>query len=78
MIKRFFVREKSLWKLKVRWWNIGTRHSPFSMGIEQRIEVTRDGLRLWRPYDYSLTQPAASPDNIPRIDSPPSRTPSGL
>jgi len=38
--KYFFIRSKALYELKVCWWNIGKYHNPYSMNIEQDIEIT--------------------------------------
>lgn len=50
VLKRFYVKETSVWKLKVRWWNIGTKHEPWCMNIEQRIELTEAARRDWKSY----------------------------
>jgi len=39
VIKSFYVKEKSIWKLKVRWYNIV--HRPTSMGIVETIKIPR-------------------------------------
>ena len=53
IIKSFFVPEKSLYKLKVRWYNIGICHAPFDMGITQRIEIRQQDWReSWKPYEH--------------------------
>jgi len=47
VIKRFYVPEKQIWKLKVQWWNIGRRHPPFCMYITQNIKLTAEQFREW-------------------------------
>lgn len=39
VIKAFYVPEKTLWKLKISWWNIGNCHDPWRMGVDQNIEI---------------------------------------
>ena len=39
IIKRFYVREKDVWKFKVMWWNIVPSHPPYCIGETQRITV---------------------------------------
>jgi len=50
VIKSFYVKEKSLWKLKVRWYNIV--HRPTSLGIVEKIQIPRDKWRdEWKLLD---------------------------
>ncbi len=50
ILKRFYVREKDLWKLKVRWWNVGKSHEPWCMNLEQKITVKSTDLANWELY----------------------------
>lgn len=52
VLRSFYVKEKRVWKLKVRWWNIGRCHPPYPLNIEQRIIVTADELNNWKPHSY--------------------------
>lgn len=53
VIKAFFVPEKKVWKLKVRWWNIGIVHAPWSMGIIEKLEIDDRVWKLdWKPYKW--------------------------
>jgi hypothetical protein len=52
ILKSFYVKEKRLMKLKVRWWNIGKCHAPWSMLLEQRIEIPIDLWRDWEHYHW--------------------------
>ncbi len=51
VLKCFYVREKDLYKLKVCWWNVGTRHAPWCMHLEQRLELTSAQLEDWKLYE---------------------------
>jgi hypothetical protein len=42
IIKRFYVREKDLYKIKVCWWNVGLCHKPWCMNIIQTIKIPRE------------------------------------
>jgi len=54
VLKKFYVKEKKLYKLKVRWWNIGKCHEPWCMGIVENIEIPRDKwFGEWQLYDYT-------------------------
>lgn len=63
VIKRFYVVEKDLWKLKISWVNIGT-HAPWHMGIEQRIKLTSDKLKALESISYTFRIPAKEYDPI--------------
>ena len=53
VIKSFYVKEKKVWKVKVRWWNIGVSHPPWSMGIVETITVDNSAWRMdWKPYEW--------------------------
>lgn len=56
--KSFYIPEKRLWKLKIEWWNIGGRHHPFAMGIEEKIEMTQEQRGKWKPYVWGVTEAA--------------------
>lgn len=49
-LKRFYVRETGVWKLKVRWWNVGKCHAPYDMHIEQKLTLTAGQMNDWKPY----------------------------
>ena len=53
ILKSFYVREKQVFKLKVQWWNIGSKHEPWCMDITQRITVSREDWKDWKPYEYN-------------------------
>lgn len=62
VIRSFYVKEKRVWKLKVRWWNIGSKHAPWCMfpvsgEYDQRIEVAADKLVDWKRIDYDYRRP---------------------
>lgn len=46
-MKQFFVPEKQLWKLRVKWWNIGHCHDPWCMNLSQNIEISRERQADW-------------------------------
>jgi hypothetical protein len=48
--RRFYVKEKGIWKLRVTWWNVGTCHAPWPMGLSQRIELTDQKLLEFKPF----------------------------
>jgi hypothetical protein len=51
ILRSFYVKEKGVWKFKVMWWNIGSKHEPWSMGITQRITVTKESWdKEWKRY----------------------------
>ncbi len=52
ILKQFFVKEKKVYKLKVRWWNIGECHAPWCMHIDQRITVSLDDWKNWEHYEW--------------------------
>jgi hypothetical protein len=39
VLKSFYVKEKKLYKVKVKWWNIGRCHEPWCMEITQKLEI---------------------------------------
>lgn len=51
-LKTFKVPGKSIYKVKVRWWNIGRCHAPWNMGIEQNLVLTKEQLQEFRPYEW--------------------------
>ncbi len=53
ILKSFYVKEKQIFKLKVRWHNIGKCHAPWSMEIVQTIKVKKEDMANWQPYEYS-------------------------
>lgn len=56
ILTKFYVRERDTWKLKVRWWNVGSRHAPFSMGIDEKLEIPASEMGNWKPYRYEGTK----------------------
>jgi hypothetical protein len=55
ILRGFYVAETRVWKLTVRWWNIGP-HKPFCMGIEERLDIPAEKMAEWEPYLRSLTE----------------------
>lgn len=47
VLRKHYIQEKQLYKLKVRWWNIGKCHRPWDMGIEQKIVLSRKQIVDW-------------------------------
>jgi hypothetical protein len=41
IVKRFYVKEKDLYKIKVCWWNVVPSHKPYCMNIFQTIKIPR-------------------------------------
>lgn len=53
ILKRFYIKEKQEWILKVRWWNVGRCHPPWDMGLIQKIRVSQiDRFTKWKPYQW--------------------------
>lgn len=50
IIRSFYVPEKLTYKFTVYWWNIGACHAPWSMGIREKIEVSKSQMSDWKPY----------------------------
>jgi hypothetical protein len=55
--KAFYVKEKRLWKIRVGWWNIGNCHTPWPMGIGQRLEIHVDVLPTVEVISYAFRVP---------------------
>lgn len=55
VLKKFYVKEKKLWKLKVLWWNIGRSHEPFCINVEQNIKLPRGYQKDWEPYERAFS-----------------------
>lgn len=55
ILKRFFVPEKQVWKLKVRWYRIYRNRPPMCMNIDQRITVARKDWAQWEIYREEKT-----------------------
>lgn len=53
IIKKFYVKEKDLWKLRVCWWNIGVCHEPWCMNIKENIEIPGPEMKNWKNYEYT-------------------------
>lgn len=49
LLKSFYVKEKDVYKCKVRWWNIGP-HPAFCMHITQTVIIKRQDMSKWKPY----------------------------
>lgn len=43
IVKKFYVKEKDLYKLKVSWWNIV--HKPWPMQVFQKLKIPAKALR---------------------------------
>lgn len=54
ILKSFYVKEKHLYKLKVRWWRVSKVNPPRSMGFEQKIEIPKDKMSEWEIYETTL------------------------
>lgn len=52
--KKYYIKEKRIWKLKVSWWNIGRSHPPFSIGAQDKLQLTRKQLNEWVPYESTF------------------------
>ena len=50
ILKQFYVPEKELYKLKVRWYTISSKRPPICMNIVQRIEIKKIDMPNWKPY----------------------------
>lgn len=70
VLKCFFVREKRVFKIKVRWYDIGVCHPPRDMRFEQRLELTVEQWRDWQPYFWYPPEPGA-PKNCERAFADP-------
>lgn len=55
VLKKFYVKEKDVWKIRVRWWNIGP-HEPFCMWIEEKIQLPTEKFMEWRPMQELRTE----------------------
>jgi hypothetical protein len=53
VLKSFFIKEKKAYSLRVRWWNIGRCHAPYSLNIEQRLTIPMEQWREWELYPAS-------------------------
>jgi hypothetical protein len=51
VLKSYYIPEKDVYKVKVIWWNIGKCHKPWSMGIEEKLELPAAKFREWRLYE---------------------------
>jgi hypothetical protein len=59
ILRLFYVEQKSLFKLRVRWYRI--LHPPTDMGFEQRIEIPLAEWSKWEPYTW---QPQGHPTPV--------------
>lgn len=48
ILTRFYIKERDTWSLKVAWWNIGSKHKPWPLGIQQRIRLPAAARTQWR------------------------------
>lgn len=44
------IKETGVLKLTVIWWNIGLCHAPFSMNLEQKIQIKIEDWPKWEHY----------------------------
>ncbi len=58
VVKRFYVKEKKAWSLRVVWWNVGAAHDPWPLGVSQRITIPADALADWMPMEFHERGPA--------------------
>lgn len=58
ILKRFYVPETGVWKLKVAWWVVSSRRVPAPMLITQKIEIPTSRVAEWRPMDWNERGPA--------------------
>lgn len=59
--RKFYVKEKGVWKLKVTWWNVGTIHAPWPLGVSQRLELTEAKLLEFKPFPVDGRVPPPEP-----------------
>lgn len=52
ILKLFFVPEKNIYKVKVRWWKIGTKNPPMCLNIIEKFEFTPEKLKEWKHYEW--------------------------
>jgi hypothetical protein len=52
VVKQFFVKESQTYSLKVRWYAVGSRHSPRDLRIVERIKLPRAAFKDWVPMRY--------------------------
>lgn len=52
VIKKFYVEEKDVYKLRVKWWNIGRCHAPFCMNVTQKLTLPAAKFREWKYMEY--------------------------
>jgi hypothetical protein len=57
ILKSFYVKEKDLWKLRIRWWNIGVCHEPWNMNIIENIQIPGPEMKNWKRYEYAPVKP---------------------
>lgn len=49
VLKKYYIKEKDMYSIKIRWWNVCPSHRPRNMGFVQRIKVDRKTwLRDWK------------------------------
>jgi hypothetical protein len=65
VLNGFYVEEKQLWKLEVRWWNIGIVHPPWNMNIVETLSIPDTVWKnewqhyQWRPIDKNNSSEGA-------------------
>lgn len=48
VLKSYYVKEKDLYKVKVRWWNIGKCHEPWCIHEIEKLEIPAAKFREWK------------------------------
>ncbi len=59
ILKRYYVPETKVWKLKVAWWVISSKRPPCPMLISQKIEIPLAKVREWLPMGWHDRGPAS-------------------
>lgn len=56
IIKCFYVKEKEVWKLRVRWWNVRHGREPACFAPfgewDQKLEIPKSKVREWKWIDF--------------------------
>ena len=63
IVKAFYVKEKSVWKLRVSWVNIGACHAPWDLNIIENVEIPRSALPSWKLIRHDA-RPALPPSRF--------------
>lgn len=59
VLKRFFIKEKKTWSLKVAWYVISPLREPCPMIISQRIRIPMEHSKEWIAMDMNCRGPAS-------------------